>query len=222
MEICKLEINVANTGHITNSYIAYDETKKAILIDPADESEKIIKRIKELELNVEYIVLTHAHFDHVNALYDLKKYTDAKVLIHKNDFDMLIGKIDNVQEIFNSKTKYLNEDEITIVENGDSFNVGTLDYEIIHTPGHTAGSIIIYEKNNNVLFTGDTIFATSYGRCDLATSDFNKMKNSLNKVFDMFKNDEITIYPGHGNKSDLKKTSKYIMLLLALNNKKEE
>ena len=218
MIIEKLELNVVNSGHITNSYLIYDESKKAVLIDPADESNKIISKIESLGLKLEYIILTHAHFDHVNALYDIKKHTGAEVLVHKDDFDMLIGKVDNAQDVFNAKTKYLNQDEITVIDDGYSINTGKLDYEIIHTPGHTAGSIILYEKNNNVIFSGDTMFAKSYGRCDLATGNINDMKKSLYNVFERFNNKDINVYPGHGESSNLNKIKKYIKLLLSINN----
>lgn len=216
MNIEKLELCVANTDHITNTYLVYDETKSGILIDPADESDKIKEKIKEIDLNIEYIILTHAHFDHVNALYDIKQYTNAKVLVHKNDFDMLIGKVDNASSMFNAKNTFLNENEITIIEDEMCFKVGNLEYEIIHTPGHTSGSIIIYVKDKGILITGDTLFAKSYGRCDLETGSFKDMVESLKKVFTRFDNEEIIIYPGHGENSNLSKVKKYIKLLLAL------
>ena len=216
MNIEKLELCVANTDHITNTYLVYDDTKCAVLIDPADEAYKIKEKIEDLDLSIKYIILTHAHFDHVNALYDIKQYTNAKVLVHKNDFDMLIGKVDNASSMFNSKNKFLNENEITTIEDEMCLKVGNTEYEIIHTPGHTAGSIIIYVKGNNMLITGDTLFAKSYGRCDLETGSFKDMVESLKKVFTKFNDEKIVICPGHGENSNLSKVKKYIKLLLTL------
>lgn len=215
MNIEKLELAVAASEHITNTYLVYDETKKGILIDPADEADKIISKIEELNLNIKYIILTHGHFDHTNALYDMINYTKAKVLIHKDDLDMLMGKIDDASSMFNATPEYINENEVEKIEDGYTFNVGNMELEIIHTPGHTAGSMIINIKDENALITGDTIFAKSFGRCDLVTSNIDSMVNSLRKVFNRF-DDKIIIYPGHGDNSDLKTTKKYIKLLLAL------
>lgn len=215
MNIEKLELAVVESDHITNAYLIYDETKEAVLIDPADEKDKIINKIEELGLNVKNIVLTHGHFDHTNALYDMVSYTNAKVLIHKEDFDMLMGKVEDASSMFNATPKYINENEVEKIDNGYILNVGNMELEIIHTPGHTAGSQVIYIKDENILITGDTIFAKSFGRCDLVTSNIDSMVNSLRKVFDRF-DDKIIIYPGHGDSSDLKRTKKYIKLLLAL------
>lgn len=214
MNIEKLALNVVNSGHLTNTYLVYDENRKGILVDPADEIEKIISKIKELNLDIKYIVLTHGHFDHTNALYDIQKFLDIKVLIHKNDFDMLMGKVDDASSMFYAKPKFLDESNIEKVEDGFELNVGDLTYEIIHTPGHTAGSIVIYIKDKEAILTGDTLFEKSFGRCDLVTSDFKSMVNSLEKLFNKFDNE--IIYPGHGESSKLNKTKKYIKLLLAL------
>lgn len=216
MNIEKLELRILGYEHITNTYLIYDENKEAVLIDPADEKDKIINKIEELGLNVKNIVLTHGHFDHTNALYDLVEYTNAKVLIHKDDVDMLLGKVDDASSIFDAIPKYINEKDIQEICDGYILNIGNMELEILHTPGHTAGSIVIYAKNKNVLITGDTIFANAFGRCDLATSNMDNMVLSLRKVFNRFDVVDITIYPGHGESSKLKTAKKYIKLLLAL------
>ena len=216
MNIEKLELRILGYEHITNTYLIYDENKEAVLIDPADEKDKIINKIEELGLNVKNIVLTHGHFEHTNALYDLVEYTNAKVLIHKDDVDMLLGKVDDASSIFDAIPKYINEKDIQEICDGYILNIGNMELEIIHTPGHTAGSIVIYVKNENVIITGDTIFANAFGRCDLATSNMDNMVLSLRKVFNRFEELDITIYPGHGESSKLKTAKKYIKLLLAL------
>ena len=216
MNIEKLELSVAASDHITNTYLVYDETGDGILIDPADEAERIISKIEELNLNIKYIILTHGHFDHTNGLCDMVKYTNAKVLIHKDDIDMLFGKVDDASSMFNAVPKYINENEVDKIEDGYTFSVGNMEFEIIHTPGHTAGSIIIYEKISNVIFSGDTLFAKSHGRCDLETGSMDSMVTSLRKIFNKFEDEEIIVYPGHGENGNLKRTEKYIKLLLAL------
>lgn len=215
MNIIKLKLNIANTSHITNSYIVYDENKIGMVIDPGDEFFKIKYELEKKDIKIKYIVLTHAHFDHVNALFELQKYTNAQVLVNKFDFDMLTGKVDNAAFFFTNENKYIDENIIKTVEDGEIIYVGNLIFKLIHTPGHTAGSMIIGNEKENILFTGDTIFEKEYGRCDLATGNFDDMVNSLRKIFNNFSKNTI-IYPGHGNKSSLEVTRRYISLLLAL------
>ncbi len=159
---------------LTNCYIISSDDEIAI-IDPGDEGEKILAEIEKEKLK--YIILTHYHFDHVLAAEELKEKTGAKILIHEADKKFLNFQID----------QYLKEN--------DKIKIGKEVLKVIHSPGHSKGSICLIGKNE--IFTGDTIFKNSYGRTDLLGGSEKDMKNSLEKISKILKNG-ITIYPGHG------------------------
>ena len=214
VNICKIGVDIKNSGHITNCYIVYDENNDGVVIDPGDEAEKIIEEIKNRKCNVKYIVITHAHADHMGALAKVHKETGAKIVVYINDLEALLDKQENYSEKFNIEKQGILEKDVLLVKDKDVLNVGNLKFEIIHTPGHTAGSMCILEVTNNKLFTGDTIFEDCYGRCDLYSGDFECMIESLRKIFNRF--DDIMIYPGHGEEVNLTRAKKYIKMLLAL------
>lgn len=215
INIENIPVDVAGRGHITNSYIIYDSMEKeSVLIDPGYDYKKIIDTIIRLKTKVRYIVLTHAHGDHIGALKELYDYSKCPVLIHENDYDMLIGKVESYSKFQGVAKQDLSKCDIIKVKDGFTFNVGELNFEVIHTPGHTSGGLCLYEKTSNSLFTGDTIFYDCYGRCDLATADFNDMVNSIQKLFNRF--NDIMIYPGHGKCTNIDNAKKYIRLLLKM------
>ena len=215
INIENVRVNVGGLGHFTNTYIVYEDVEKeGIIVDPGYEANKIISKIVELGISIKYIVLTNAHGDHTGALKEVYEYTKSKVLIHENDYDMLIGNVEDYSIAQGIKRKDLSSCDIEKVKDNFCFRVGILNFEIIHTPGHTAGGICLFEKTSNCLFTGDTIFYDCYGRCDLATANFEEMVNSIQKIFDSF--DDIIIYPGHGRAINLSKAKKYIRMLLKM------
>lgn len=217
MKIEVIKIDVANQGHITNTYLVYDEVngkKEGILIDPADDAMAIIDKIKEENVNIKYIVITHAHGDHIGALEELTVYTKAKIIVHRNDKAALLGKEENYCDMLHVEKQDIAEESILQVDDNFSFTVLNMDFEIIHTPGHTSGSICIFEKNNNSLFTGDTIFCDCYGRCDLFSGSFEDMVHSLRKIFSRF--DNVVIYPGHDKIVNISSAKKRIRMLIAM------
>lgn len=214
VEIEKIEVDVGGQGHFTNCYLVFDENKEAILIDPGFDENKIIQYIKNLECRVKYIIITHAHADHIGALENLQKFTDAKIIVHKNDYNSLIGEEENYSDMLGIKKQKLNTNDIIKVGDGYKFKVGKLNLEIIHTPGHTSGGICIFEKTSQKLFTGDTIFAEGYGRCDLYTGNFEKMLESIKKIFERFE-EEVEIYPGHERKAKIFFVKRFLRILLA-------
>ncbi len=210
-----LSVNIAKSTHYTNTYIVMSKkNKEAILIDPGDEADKIIKSIKEVGAFVKYIILTHTHYDHIGALKAVADYTNAKIMVHINDVDGLNDEEKNYCRKLNMKIDNVDISHVIKIEDGYKFKVDNMYFEVIHTPGHTSGGICIFEKTSNVLFTGDTIFCNCYGRTDLKSASIDDMKKSLDKIFDRF--DNILIFPGHDKSVNLNYAKKRIKMLLAI------
>lgn len=212
----RLKLEVSKLGHITNTYIIFDSNKNAVVIDPADEASKIISAIEKYSLNVKYIFITHVHADHITALQDLVKFTKAKVLVHEKDYNKFFDVKSSCADILDTYLQDVSKMEVKQIK-VDEYNldIGEMKFFIMNTPGHTSGSMVIHEKSTNILFSGDTIFSNSYGRCDLLTGSFENMKLSLKKIEDKF-NSNTKIYPGHGEYSNIKEAMKKIKFLIAI------
>jgi len=177
---------------MTNCYIVGSETtKEGMIIDPADEAAEILKGVKVLGLKIKYIVLTHSHPDHFGALTELKKATGADVLVHTEDAEILeMPPIAFLGATF-SQTPPADRQ----LEDGDTIELSDLRFKVIHTPGHTPGSICLL--SDGILFSGDTLFNYGIGRYDLPGGNYEKLMDSLhNKVLTL--PDKTVVYSGHG------------------------
>lgn len=180
--------------YAVNCYIIGDEkTGKAAVIDPGGDVDQILRIIEDNQVEVEYILLTHAHGDHIGGLKELHEKTNAPIYMHQDDLFILRDKTKNYSSMMGiPPTEMVTE---KFVKDGDVLELGSLQLQIIHTPGHTPGGISI--KVNNMLFTGDTLFCNSIGRTDLEGGDYKKIIQSIkNKL--MILDDETTVLPGHG------------------------
>lgn len=175
-----------------NIYLVADEaSKKAVLIDATALTDEIKEACKDY--NVEYILLTHGHFDHILGLTALKDTLGAKAVINKNDL-IISDNINEFTRLFGLPDCIAPTYE-KFIEDGEILNVGELKIEVIATPGHTEGGVCY--KVDNYLFSGDTLFRESVGRTDLFGGNFKKLSESIkNKLFKL--NDEIKVYSGHG------------------------
>lgn len=177
-----------------NCYIIGSEnTMEAAVIDPGGDAEKIFNFLQDNEMKCKYIILTHGHGDHVGGLKELKKLTDAPIYMHKADSYLLQDKNKNYSAVMGGKAIEMNAD--VFIGDGEELELGELKLKIIHTPGHTPGSICIYV--NNVVFTGDTLFANSIGRTDLEGGDYNLIIPSIKEKL-MVLDEDTTVFPGHG------------------------
>ncbi len=182
-----------------NTYVVGDKnTKKCIVVDPGAKPEDIINKVKQKGLNIEYIVLTHGHGDHITNVLKLKEMTNAKIVAHIDEKEILLDKRKNLSSQLYSYAIEFDAD--IYVKDNDTLKVGDMKLKFIHTPGHTPGSMCIKIDNN--MLTGDTLFAGSIGRTDFYGGDYKKMQKSLKKL-EKYDND-IMIYPGHGPSSNLK------------------
>jgi len=184
----------------SNCYIVGDEkSREAVVIDPGGDFEEIEKEVKELNLAVKYIVLTHGHFDHTGALAQLKKSTKAKVLIHAEDAPMLSPAGQPQPFLMESGADPCPADGT--LREGDRIQFGESTLEVLHTPGHTPGGIsLLIDK---IIFVGDTLFCGSVGRTDLPGGSFKQLIDSVKRKL-LTKGDDYVIYPGHGPVSTIR------------------
>lgn len=185
---------------LSNCYIVGAETtKEAAIIDPGADFVRIENEIKELGLTPKIIILTHAHGDHIGAVKDFVEKYGTKVYIHKEDAEMLKDGNKNFSKILTGKSMSIIPD--VELEDKDEIKLGDLNFEIIHTPGHTRGGICI--KVENIMMTGDTLFNKSIGRTDFPGGSFEEIIQSIKeKIFKY--DDDIVIYPGHNSPSTIK------------------
>ncbi|MBC2575944.1 MBL fold metallo-hydrolase [Peptostreptococcus canis] len=206
----KLEV-IVDSMMQENTYIYYDEkTLDAVVIDPALSFDRQKKFIKDKNLNVKYIMLTHSHADHIGDVKELKKFTNAPILANIHEKEMLNDANKNLSSQF---FPYPIEIEADIyVDEKDKIKMGEHIFSFINTPGHTEGGMCI--RCGMEMFTGDTLFQGSIGRTDLYGGDYNKILKSLKKLAKL--EEDLVIYPGHGPASTIgrEKKSNYYMKLV--------
>jgi len=179
-----------------NCSIVGDEgTHEAIVIDPGDDISDVLSIVQKHNLTVKQIVITHAHIDHVGGAMKLRETTGAPILINENDYALL--KMLDVQAAWLGMTApgYVEIDHS--LADADKVVAGPLTASVIHTPGHTEGSICLYFPAQQKLIAGDTLFAGSIGRTDLPGGNFNKIIRSLHDKL-LALPDETVVVPGHG------------------------
>jgi len=170
-----------------------EKTKEAVVIDPGDETDKILRSLAELGLTVKYIINTHGHFDHVGGNKEMKEATGADILINSLDAPML-SQLSTTAASFGLSTDNSPPPDQTL-EDGDTISFGIITLKVIHTPGHSQGGVALFTDGN--LFVGDTLFAGSIGRSDLPGGDMHTLISSIkNKLFVL--NDDVKVFPGHG------------------------
>lgn len=180
-----------------NCYIVADEaTGEAIIVDPGDEPDRILELCSDLD--VKYIVLTHAHFDHAGAVSELKDATGSKVVVHAEELEVY-ASIKDQGIMWGFNVPALPEPDIQVNE-GDEINIGQSTLAVIHTPGHTPGSMCLYAEEGIVL-TGDTLFAGSIGRTDFPGGSLKDMRSSFRKLMGL--PDETAVFSGHGTPTNI-------------------
>ena len=186
-----------NAGAIMgiNCYIIQDEeTKEALVIDPGNVPENLIEVLDAMQVKMKYILLTHCHGDHIGGVSKIKEKYGGKVLVHTKDAVGLKDVNINLSTHIGLEPIILQED--ARLNDGDLLHVGNLEFQVIHTPGHTCGSISLYCEQEKMLFSGDTLFRGSWGRIDLPTSSFEDIISSITNKLIKLPTDTI-VYPGH-------------------------
>ena len=203
LEVLHMKVKVMQVGPIgTNCYILEDETtNKAAVIDPGDEADKIAQVLQKDGAEVEYILLTHGHFDHTGGVADLEKACpNTPVYIHKGD----------VEGVNPAMFPPLPKDQVRYYDEGDQVMVGSISVDVLHTPGHSKGSVVL--KAGDILFTGDTLFRGSCGRTDLRGGSYEQIMASLKRLGEL--EGDFHVCPGHDRTSTLEQERRYNPFLM--------
>ena len=196
----KVNINCARVGMIgTNCYLVYDEDiKETVIIDPGDNAAFLANSIDNMGLKPVAIFLTHAHFDHIGGVPELREKYDLPIYVNKLDVDMLAKPALNM-----GTTSVVLTGKDVQLEGGEKITVGGMDFEVIATPGHTPGGTCFYMESENVLFAGDTMFRFSWGRTDFPGGSEKALMESIRtKLLPL--PEETVVYPGHEGATSIK------------------
>ena len=177
------------------SVVGDEASREAMVIDPGDDIDDIMRIVAKHGLTVKQIVITHAHIDHVGGAMKLKRLTGAPVLLNPNDQALL--KMLDVQAAWIGMRPPESVGIDRSLASGDVVKAGALEATVIHTPGHTEGSVCLYFATDKKLIAGDTLFAGSIGRTDLPGGSYDKIIDSLHGQLMQLPDDTLVI-PGHG------------------------
>jgi hydroxyacylglutathione hydrolase len=177
------------------SIVGDEQTHEAMVIDPGDQIEEILGILREKNLALKYIVITHAHIDHVGGAMKLKAATRAPILLNQNDIALL--KMLDVQATWLGMNPPGQVKVDESIADGQALKIGSIESNVIETPGHTEGSICLFFPKEKKLIAGDTLFAGSIGRTDLPGGSFDKIMRSLRTRL-LALPDDIEVVPGHG------------------------
>lgn len=177
------------------SVIGDEKTHEAMVIDPGDQIEGILDILRQEKLTLKQIVITHAHIDHVGGAMKLKAATGAPILMNQNDYALL--KMLDMQAAWVGMRPPGDVQVDETISQGRVLKIGEISSNVIHTPGHTEGSICVYFPEEKKLIAGDTLFAGSIGRTDLPGGSMDKIMRSLHTQV-LALPDETEVVPGHG------------------------
>lgn len=188
-----MEIITLTVGPLDTNCYLLGSKNKAIIIDPGAEGEKILEILSKKSLTPEFIVYTHAHWDHTGGSSVIKEKTNPEIILGKYDIDCFNSKHNNLSEWLGYASSAASPDRL--VDEDEHIKSSGIDLKVIHTPGHTPGGISLYIEGH--LFCGDTIFYGSVGRTDLPGGNTQELTNSIrSKIFCL--DDNTLLLPGHG------------------------
>ena len=195
-------INLFPGSYGSNCYLVEDGGE-ALIIDPSAAASAILRKLREDGCTPVGILLTHGHFDHIMSIDTLRQAEpDLKVYIHEADAPMLTDADKNGFSFFFRQDRVWRAAD-TLLSDGDEIKVGNATFTVIHTPGHSPGSVCYLCEAEGIMLTGDTLFADNIGRCDLWGGSYATIRQSLKRLRDY--DGGLTILPGHGGSNTLSK-----------------
>lgn len=193
------------SGFGVNSYIITADNMNGVLIDAPYDGEFIVKHLDEKGIKLKKILLTHGHCDHIASAAYIAKETGAKIYIHRLDEEKLKNDDTNLSRYFSLPPIDAINSAVT-VEDGDVITQDELEFEVLHTPGHTSGSVCYISEDN--MFCGDTLFKRSMGRTDMKDGNEKVMAQTLAMLYDFDTNTDYKLFSGHGENSTMSEERK--------------
>lgn len=182
----------------TNCYVVgCEETRQGAVIDPGGEGARIVREIERDELDIRYVLITHAHFDHIGAIGQVIEATGARLAIHPNERPLL--EAGGGASMWGFKVDPSPAPDVELSD-GQTIEVGELRFQVLFTPGHSPGGVTFYEADERVAFDGDVLFSNGIGRTDLPGGDRGTLMRSIKDVLFALP-DETVIHSGHGPKT---------------------
>ena len=199
-------IALPTTGFTSNCYIIHNG-KEAFVVDASISEKKILTKLSELNLSLKGILLTHGHFDHMWRTQELRDKTGAPLYIHEFDAEMLTDSDKNAYRTFTGNEFTIEKADV-LLRDGDTVSLGNEVIKVIHTPGHTKGSV--WYDTGDSLLSGDTIFAQGFGRYDLYGGDVSALKSSIKALTMLAERENRWLYSGHGESSTLRQATEHL------------
>lgn len=195
-----------------NSYLVWDvRSEEAIIIDPGDDGDYIIRKINDLGLKPKLIVATHGHFDHILAVPELKLAFKIPFLLHKKDLFLLKRSAETAHYFTGvGADPPLMPDKF--IKEGDLIEFGEEKLKVIETPGHSPGGVALYSRGGRILFSGDTLFCQGVGRTDFSYGSAQDLEESIDKLFKL--PGKTHVYPGHGPETTVEREKEQLVVVL--------
>jgi len=185
----------------TNCYLFFNEKKECLIIDPGGDGKKLISLLEQQHIKPLAILLTHAHFDHIGAVDDVRKQWSIPVYVHKNEKDWLSDSSLNGSQFFMAGAVSVAEPDKLIKGEG-KLEIGEFSLQVYETPGHSPGSVSFYAQEAGIVFSGDALFAGSIGRTDLPGGNHEQLIKSIhNKLLNL--PEETIVLSGHGPETSI-------------------
>ncbi|MDO4561058.1 MAG: MBL fold metallo-hydrolase [bacterium] len=191
----------------TNCYLIWDDAGDGFVVDPGGPAKEVEDFIRSHDIRVHWIILTHGHSDHIGGISDLRNLSENGVAIHSEDAECLTSASKNLSTYMGETVELPSAEKL--LKEGDRLKVGKMTLDVIHTPGHTLGGIciVVTDGDEQILISGDTLFARSIGRSDLPGGDEDVLIESLKKLDGL--PDKLRVFPGHGPETTIGAEKQY-------------